>query len=53
MAAIQRIEKFLGIDSLPLPQMLQKQARLPVSAEIANFQELHDTLRGTKYEALL
>lgn len=52
-ATIQRIEEFLGIDLLPLPQMQQKQARLPVSEEIVNFQELQDSLRGTQYEALL
>jgi len=47
------IEKFLGVESLPLPQRLQKQSKLPVSEEIANFHELHEALEGTRYEAYL
>lgn len=50
---MRRIEQFLGIESMPLPKQIQKQARLPVSEEIANFHELHDALEGTSYEAYL
>jgi LPS sulfotransferase NodH len=50
---VRKMEEFLGIESRPLPQKLQKQARLPISEEIANFHELYDALEGSRYEALL
>jgi LPS sulfotransferase NodH len=50
---IRKLEAFLGIPSMPLPKKLQKQAKLPLGEEIANFHELHDALEGTRYEAVL
>jgi hypothetical protein len=47
------MEAFLGIESVPLPKKLQKQAKMPLSEEIANFHEVHDALEGTRYEAYL
>jgi LPS sulfotransferase NodH len=52
-ATIGRIEDFLGVAPLPLPQRLQKQASKPLREEIANFEELQKAVAGTKYEAFL
>jgi LPS sulfotransferase NodH len=52
-ATVKKVEEFLGIASCPLPKKLQKQARSPLSEEIANFHEVHDALEGTRYEAYL
>jgi LPS sulfotransferase NodH len=52
-ATISKIEAFLGIASLPLPIRLKKQAQLPVSEEITDFDRIYDALAGTKYEAFL
>ncbi|OAI46085.1 hypothetical protein AYO44_11930 [Planctomycetaceae bacterium SCGC AG-212-F19] len=48
-----RIEKLLGIASMPLPQRLRKQAKLPLSEEVSNFDAIHEALEGTRYEAYL
>lgn len=52
-ATIRKLEAFLKIASMPLPKKLQKQAKMPLSEEVANFQELHDAFDGTPYEAYL
>jgi hypothetical protein len=52
-ATMSKLEAFLGIAALPLPKKLQKQAKVPLSEEVANFHELHDALEGTRYEAYL
>jgi LPS sulfotransferase NodH len=52
-ATIRRIEEFLGVATVPLPQKLQKQAKAPVREEIANFAELQQAVAGTRYEAYL
>ncbi|MBY0526426.1 MAG: hypothetical protein K2R98_23735 [Gemmataceae bacterium] len=50
---MQRIETLLDIESMPLPQKLRKQAKLPLSEEVANWHEIHDALEGTRYEVYL
>jgi LPS sulfotransferase NodH len=52
-ATVKQVEALLGIESRPLPQKLRKQARSPISEEVANFHELHDALEGTRYETYL
>lgn len=52
-ATIGRIEEFLNLDVMSLPQLLKKQARRPIEEEVTNLAEVQAVLRGTRYEAFL
>jgi LPS sulfotransferase NodH len=48
---MQRIQEFLGLEPAALPQRLSKQASVPLSERITNYDALRDALQGSKYEA--
>jgi len=50
---MKKLEAFLDVESMPLPQKLQKQARVPLEESIANFDEVLEGLTGSKYEAYI
>lgn len=50
---MQRVQDFLGITRVDLPQKLTRQASVPLEERITNYDALCTELKGSKYEAYL